>query len=638
MPQPDVVAPNRVLIAPKRLAQRAQDRWRALVSTPFRVGLAMLLSFTVFWRAYTSSSWSWFQDDWLFMAQTHSMGFWPYVFRNYNGHLAPGGLTSMWLATHFAPLDYTWVVGSVMVCAFLAVLVWALAFVEIFGEKFQLLIPLALLALSPLLLPISLFGSAGIQIFQFQLFMGLSVLFVSRWLRIHSRKQLVFLIISYAFGLFIGEKALLIVVPTVIVGFLITDGPLSQRIRKIFVPAAILAVMSGAYIVVYLLATQHPSGATGIESRLLLSRSVGDSLRFFLTGLLDMGLPTLAGGPWVGPSNPQAIYPELASSQWLLLLAVGLVLGATALEYRTHAFLAMAMTLLYAVFAWGLVLASSRYDDIGDVAVHNARYAADIVPVAALTLAYLLSPTRGQRTAGTAWKRPLPLQMTAHSRLIGAAILAALTFSTLYGNGLTWETIQPHSPKPWVTNLLNDSKTVGASSILNVHAPDNVSAAGFFGAYSQLSEMLKPLELPLTFDKPSARLLNVAGDGHIVESNIDNSAEIPSGPIKDCGYLVKPTERTFVPVSHRLFPWFWGVQIEYYSQRGGVMTVKTDTKAVNVPIPAELSQIQLTLTDSISAVGLNMMAGSGDVCVTKIVAGSLYASDRRAVPSAVGPR
>src|SRR5665811_1500667 len=37
---------------------------------PFRVGVAVLLSVTMFWRVWTTSSWSWFQDDWVYLEKT----------------------------------------------------------------------------------------------------------------------------------------------------------------------------------------------------------------------------------------------------------------------------------------------------------------------------------------------------------------------------------------------------------------------------------------------------------------------------------------------------------------------------------------------------------------------------------------
>jgi len=592
----------------------------------------------MFWRVWTTSSWSWFQDDWVYLEKTQSMGFWSYIFQSYNQHLMPGEFAYVWLIAHLAPLDYTWAAGFVTLCALASVLVWAMALVEIYGERFRLLIPLVLLALSPLFLPTSLWWAAGIQIFPLQLFMGLSVLFVSRWLRLGGRKNLVLLGISYASGLFFWEKALLIVVPTIFVGILVTDGRMAQRIRRVVAPTAVLGVISSAYLVLYLLATRHSGPSKGVETTLLLSRGVGDTLRFYLAGIIDIGLPALAGGPWGGLPSVQSTYAEQVPSQGLLMLAAGLVLGALALAYRTGALLAMAMTVLYAILTWGLLLASFRYDLLGTYTVHDARYAADIVAVATLTLAYMLTPTRGQRVARTAWKRPLPAPLTAHPGLIGSAALMGLTFSALYGNGLTWETVRPQSPKPWVTSLISDAKAVGDESALDAYAPNNVSAANFFPQSSRISAMLKPLGLPLKFDEPASRLLNVAADGHLVESNIANSANIPPGPMQGCGYIVKTSERTFVPVHDRLFPWLWGFQIEYFSQRDGVMKVKTDTKELNVPITPGLSQIQFAVTDSVSAIGLTMLAGSGDVCVTNIGAGSITASDRRAVSLAAKRR
>jgi len=49
--------------------------------------------------------------------------------------------------------------------------------------------------------------------------------------------------------------------------------------------------------------------------------------------------------------------------------------------------------------------------------------------------------------------------------------------------------------------------------------------------------------------------------------------------VSDCGYLVKPGETAYVPVTNRLFAWTWFVQIDYFSERGGDAVLRADTKS-----------------------------------------------------------
>ncbi|HYH71754.1 MAG TPA: hypothetical protein VD764_00950, partial [Nocardioides sp.] len=189
--------------------------------SPFRIGLLVLVLVTGAWRWWTISHWSWFADDWIYLDQTQSMGFLEYVFQGYNSHLMPGQFLLTWILTEAAPLDYGWAALVLTLLAVGSVVAWAAAFREIFGERTQLLLPLSFIALSPLLLMPIVWWASGIQVLPLQLSMGLSVLFLARYLlRGRRRRDLAWLMLSYGLGLFFWQKALLIMIPLALVGWM----------------------------------------------------------------------------------------------------------------------------------------------------------------------------------------------------------------------------------------------------------------------------------------------------------------------------------------------------------------------------------------------------------------------------------
>ena len=166
------------------------------------MGVTIIVVVAVVWRYWTISSWSWFQDDWIYVTRTTELSFWDYITQNYNGHLMPAQFMIAWLITKVAPLDYSYAVATTIFFTVASLLAWAAALRTIFGERLRLLYPLIILAMSPVFMPISLWWAAAIQTFPLQLSMGLCVLFTARYtMRGRSGWDIVALAASYCVGL-----------------------------------------------------------------------------------------------------------------------------------------------------------------------------------------------------------------------------------------------------------------------------------------------------------------------------------------------------------------------------------------------------------------------------------------------------
>jgi len=152
-------------------------------SSTFRLGTLAVLLVTLVWRAWTVSAWSWIQDDWIYQIEAQRMPLGEFLTQNYNQHFMPGQFLLVWATTNLAPLDYTWAVVVTVGLSVLSVLAWALALAEVFGENSRALLALALVALSPIFLPTSLWWAASIQVLPLQLAMALVILFLCRYLR-----------------------------------------------------------------------------------------------------------------------------------------------------------------------------------------------------------------------------------------------------------------------------------------------------------------------------------------------------------------------------------------------------------------------------------------------------------------------
>jgi hypothetical protein len=484
----------------------------------------------------------------------------------------------------------------------------------------------ATLGLSPLFVPISLWWAAGIQVFPLQLGMGLGVLFVARFAIHRRRRELVYLAVSYAGALLFWQKALLIAVPVGFVAVMLAQGPFRERVRLVRATVVALAVPVVLYLPIYLALTREGDAA---KTSLFQRRGLGDSLMFYFTGIVEVGLPALVGGPWAQISTPQDLVSMGVDSVNLVLLVVVVALGVLALALRRNAWIPLASVAFYALVSWGLLLTSSRYEVMGNLSVRDARYAADILPVALLALMFLISPTRLERS-GEGWMRRSPTFGTGkHLQVASAAAALGITVSAVVGNSIAWQSAAPHSPKPWVDNLLVDARAVGNGTLYDSMAPPHVILSAFFWGDGRISKLLKPLGLPLAYDTPTGTLGVVDDNGHIREVEIESASESrPESAVPGCGYLVKPGELTVIPLTAGLYDWQWGIHLDYFSEAGGTLVLNSASESATIPLTEGLSHAQLVVEDEIRRFAVSSLPDSGPICITQVRIGALKASDR----------
>ena len=591
----------------------------------FRVGLLVLVVVTAVWRWWTISHWSWFADDWIYLDQTQHQGFVEYVFQGYNSHLMPGQFLITWVLTAVAPLDYGWAAAVLTLFAVGSVVAWATAFREMFGERVQLLLPLALLALSPLVLMPTVWWASALQVLPLQLFMGLSVLFTARFLlRGHRRRDLVWLLVSYGLGLFFWQKALLIMIPMAFVAWVLSTGSVRSRVTSVARALVVPAAVSVVYAIVYLVSRR--SGALQIPRTEFAPRSVGDWVHYIGVSARDVGFPSLVGGPFQRLTDPWDTYQPVSPATATLLAVLLAVAAVLTVVVRRHGVPAVGCLVAYAAAAWGLVVTSARFTWGGSEGM--GRYAADILPVAALVIALVTTSTVLEKDSGP-FRRPLPARLAGAGRVAFVGVALAVTATMVVVNLSTWWVARDSSPRPWVDAVTSDAVRAGDAAITDVSSPVNVIHPILFQQYATLQRMLAPLDLPLRFDAPSGLLLTPDAGGHLKEAEVVNyAAKNRPTDNPDCGFLVRPGRTTTIPMTIDLYDFAWAVQLDYFAELPTQVTVSTDSMDIDLDLQQGLRRMQFTINDSIASVKVSAPADATPVCVTQVFIGSFGASDR----------
>jgi hypothetical protein len=594
------------------------DRLRQLLATPYRLGVVVIVVLMLVWRGWTMSQWSWYMDDWVYLSSTTDRSFLDYVGQNYNSHFMPGQFALVWVLTKFAPLNYGVAVAVTLAFMAASIVAWAMALREIFGERWHLLYAVAVLALSPIFVPVSLWWAAALQVFPLQLCMGACIYFTARAVRRpHQWRPIVGLAIAYALGLAFWEKALLVAIPVFFTAHILSRG-IDRRPKRLLRIGAPAALVTAVYIPIYVLFTR---GGDAIDTRLFEGRSVSESVDFYFHGIIDLGIPALLGGPWGALSNPQSVYTDTRGSLTMLYLAGAVIAAITALVLRRGSAAPLLMIVTYALVAWGLLLTSSRFTVMGNLSVRDARYAADILPVALLAVMFVVTRFRGERGRTVASSVPDHVLPRVRAGL-GALVLAALV-SAAVANGATWDALRPTSPKPWVDNAVSDLRRAGPISLYDTVAPNNVILSAFFWGNGRVSRMMLPLRLPLRFNQPTDTIHMIDDSGHVRPMIVSPSSKsVEPAPVPDCGYLVQPGETAFVPITQKMFAWTWAVEFASLSRDGGTVKVQSDTKSAEVQVPSGLTRTQMIVEDSVSALRISSTPSSGPICVSSVTIGN----------------
>ena len=208
-------------------------------------------------------------------------------------------------------------------------------------------------------------------------------------------------------------------------------------------------------------------------------------------------------------------------------------------------------------------------------------------------------------------------------------VAACVALAVVVMNALGWAAAREQSPRPWVDAIVADSKRAGDATLVSTPPPPTVIHPVLFLANAQLPKMLKPLNLPLSFDRPSQQLLAADGSGHLKEAEVVNlAAKNQPTDNPDCGFLVRPGRTTRVPMTIDLYGFAWAVRLDYFAEQPTTITVSTDDVDVDLDLEQGLRLMQFTVNDSISSFEVSASPDASPVCVTQVFIGSFGASDR----------
>jgi hypothetical protein len=584
-------------------------------------------------RWWTTSQWSYFQDDWVLMTAAGRDSLGHFMVTTQNGHLIPGGAFFLWVFTSVDPLNYTWF--AVMTCGLtvLMLLGWGLALREMFGERLHLLGVLVLIGFSPPTSTVALWWSGNVFFFPLEAATGFAVWFLARYLlRGARRRDQVGVLLSVAVGLFFWNKSVLMTIPLGVLPLMVAPGTFGQRIRIGIRALWPTAVLVAAYLVVFV-AVPRPA-VTTFALEFPRGRTPGEIGDFLFTGLSKIAVPVMFGGPFGEISSPYGRYQYAAMGVRVICLVLAGTALVAALFYRRRAGWALLMAGAYLCASWGLVLFSSRFDVTGAESVFEGRYVCDMVPV--FLLAAMFAVTRLRETTHEPLRRRVS---EGHQGALRTLRLSYVVIAASLAVGFSvrdWEATEPNSPAPWVTSLVGDAKDLREGNLYDSVTPEYTLNPIFYLGRANLSDILSPLDADLRFNQPTENGYLIAGeDGHLSEGEVSAPATttVTPGPDDSCGYSLEPGRTESLPLTGAIYEFEWIVQIDYFTSQDAPVTVRTDSKSVDLTLaatqPGAVSRTQYVVVDSVGTLEMTVAENADPVCVTVVKVGALAPTDRR---------
>lgn len=594
------------------------ERIAGLPAYPKLVVALMTATFAL--RAWSVGRWSWNSDDWIYLHDASTTSLIPYVLQNYNGHFMPGEFLIVWVLNALWPLDHGVIVLVTAAWAAALVGLWAIALRDLWGSGWVTWAALVLLALSPLMVHSTMWWAAALQTLSLQTCFAACLYFVARLLRSGGERGLLGLVVSYAVGLVMWEKALFLVLPIAVILVHAAPEPLAAAVRRYRRAFAWLAGLSAVYLAVFLVAGRLSGPPSANAVHLGVAQSLGDSAGFYYDLWAHLLAPGLLGGPWGTLPTPEEVDSRPALVVSLIALAALAVLAGWLLRRGRRSWLPLAAAVLYAAVAWGTILYSSRFEVVSWHRLGYERYAVDIFVVLVVLLGAAVAgvrrPSGGDESPGRPGLR----------RGAAVAVVLALTISLSAASVATVLRFGVSPTKAWLANIERGVDELGSAALVDRYAPEDVMPVLFWADQARLSYLLAPWGDRVRFQGPAPELRVADDEGRISPTSFSAVVSAPLGPVADCGYAVEPGAAQVVDLEPDVFAYEWVLKIDAFSSSAGTLLVRGEQE-LEIPISSGLGSQQVVIVGAVDELELEMAPGSALTCVTGVEVGSVEPTD-----------
>ena len=563
-----------------------------------------------------------YHDDYILQARAARYPLFSEAFLLYEhkGHFMPGGFFITGLAERLAPLNYWPMLAIILILQFLATWATYRLLRSLIGPRPALLVPVALITLTPLTLLPGSWYSAAINLLPLQIAAAFTGLFVLKALR---TSQVWFIAAAGAMlvGLLFFQKSLFLPVVAVAVA-VAAGGPGGSALRLILKAVKRLWlywVVTVPIVVIYLLLYTSVSTTEFV--------ALIDSSRIMLivaTTLAEGLIPSLIGGPllWmaVGSGTAVAAPPLVLTVLAFIIVGIIIAVGFYGSARSRAVWLLAGVYVLLDIIVLVIGRASIAPTDNIGLAL---RYVADSLVIIAVALAITLAPPLRQKIS--ARERKVRTLAAGFSRYRYFPISFGLVIALLLTGALTSsirliEPLTLNESRPW---LLNIRQTLAAETqplvLLDAKVPDFVLLT-FDEPYSNLSWTLAPFADKVEFAPSIDRGVMFDREGRLSAATIEGAYSRP-GPNGECGWGVV-VEPVIIGLDNAPFYWVYQAKLDYFTSGDVKLRVKFgEGPPVTLTLSEGVDDVWFNIEGGGNALTITPEPGSAPICITEAAVG-----------------
>ncbi|MCD2262788.1 hypothetical protein K3888_08745 [Dietzia aurantiaca] len=579
---------------------------RAIVSPRALVGLcAAIVVVAAVVRLWVAAAGWFYWDDLILhsLAAGYSRPSPEFLLTDHDGHLMPGGMALVWIAAHFAPLDFRLPLAQIVVLQLLAGAAYARMLWVLLRGRPVLLVPLVAGLAIPLGLTAATWWAAALNVLPLSAALAWAVSSMVLLARTGHRRHAVEATLATVLGLLFVEKALIIpvVAATVLLAGWWTAGggraeilDLWRRTRVAWAAQAVIVVVwAGVFVVVVGRLGGRGSFGEAEGTRPGFVDLVAHTYRLAV-------VPALGGGPWRWdrwhPGPPMADPPVAA-------VAVGVLACAAVLTWslltrrRTGAIWLVAA--LYPLISVVLVAAGRAGPDTAAEIVQTLRYHAELPVILGAAAALALAAPR--RTAAPTHTVVGVLALIA---LLASSVVSTVTFRQVWSEQPSRDYVQP------LVETLRDRP----EPMLDQDVPFEVLHPVTAPAH-RLSTLITgvPGMPEVGTWTPEPVLVDALGALHPAEVAFGRT--LPQGPEPACGHRVGP-DGARLELDDPLLERDWVVQLNVFADADGLLALGFDQGEETVaPVRAGLGTVFVRVEGGGTGLTVSPRGGVTEMCV-----------------------
>ncbi|AWH91284.1 hypothetical protein [Dietzia lutea] len=576
----------------------------------------------------------WFYWDDLILHGLAARHAWPdpdLLFTDHDGHLMPGGMALVWLATHLAPLEFRVPLLQIALLqlvsgAALARMLWVLL-----SGRTVLLVPLTAALVIPLGLPAATWWAAALNALPLTAAMAWAVASMVLLARTGGAQHAVGAAVATALGLLFVEKAVFVPVVAAVVllgGWWTTSGTradlptLWRRTRAAWLAqSVIVAVWAAVFLVVVGRLGGRGSFGAAEGTRPDFAALVDHTYRLAVA-------PTLGGGPWRWdrwhPGPPMAD-PPLAAVIAGAVACAAVLAWSLATRRRTGAIWAGAA--LYPLVSVVLVAVGRAGPDTAAEIVQTLRYHAELpVVLAAATALALAAPRRANapRRSPTPRRANAPRPRNDPRRThnaptlggwpaAGALGLVALLASSAVSTVTYRQTWAEQPSRDYVQPLLAALRD-RTEPLLDKDLPPEVLLPVTAPAH-RLSWLLSGMPGVPEVGAWTREPVVIDAGGTLWSADVVPGRTLPQGPEPGCGHRIG-ADGTRIELDGPLIGRDWVVRLHTFAEADGHVSVRLDDgEPAIAPVEAGLGTVYVRLVGGGSGLTVSPIGGLSGLCV-----------------------